>query len=396
MTKFSARDRLRLIGGGAAAAALHACGGGTPSAPAALPDSKTPLPISPPPTFTPAVPATGILKNTWRNNFDVGVAVEAYQFSPQSLSRKRILDQFNSITAEYTLKAAFIAPQEGVYNFEFADQLWDAAQAGGLKLRGHALLWHEATPAWMLQGSPAQIRTKLETYVTDVVTHFRGRITDWDVCNEVITDDDWANSPYRDTQWLQAVGGPEYISWAFEAARAADPDARLFLSDYSTELPGKRARLITVAQDLLDMDVPLDGIGHQMHLRTTSSIPDALTAIDDVDGMFAGLVNQVTELDISVYTDPGSCYETGTNCLPDVGNPMPADIARQQAQMYRDFFNGLALRPSVDSVTVWGLSDGDSWLNTNPTVRYNHPLLFDRDFMPKRAFYAITDPGFDI
>ena len=112
--------------------------------------------------------------------------------------------------------------------------------------------------------------------------------------------------------------------------------------------------------------------------------------------MYAGLTNQITELDISVYDDAGTCWETGTNCDPDIGNPMPEDLSKTQAQMYRDLFNGLASRPSVDSVTIWGISDNESWLNENPISRFNHPLLFDRAYEPKAAFFAIADSTYEI
>lgn len=395
MKTYSARDRLRLICGAGAGTLLSACGGGRPSAPVIAPASTMAEPsftLPPVAAYVPQPIKPGQLYNQYRNHFRVGAASEIVKLPPGSITRKRMDTQFNSVTAEYSMKANIISPVEGSYDFSQADALLDYAEARGKTVRGHALLWHEATPAWMLTGNNAQIKAKLETYITAVMTHFKGRITDWDVVNEVITDDDYANGPYRNTQWLQTVGGPQYINWAFNAARAADPDARLFLNDYSTELPGKRARLITVMQNLIDAGVPVDGVGHQMHLRLTSSIPGALAAIDAVDGMFAGLVNQVTELDISIYTDPGTCWETQTNCIPDVGNPMPAAMARLQANMLLEFFQGLALRPSVDSVTFWGVDDGQSWLNYAPAERFNHPLLFDRNAQPKAAFQALTDP----
>lgn len=392
MREFTARDRLKLLGGGGLSALLSGCGGGK-NAPA-----QTPLPdpasqLRAPYVF--AQPMPGQLRNAWAGSFGIGAATEMVLLNDDRKTRKRMETQFNSVTPEYTLKPSIIAPVEGQYDFSQADALWDFAAANNMTMRGHALLWHEATPDWMLTGSRAEIRAKLETYVTDVVTHFAGRIMDWDVVNEVISDIDQGGFPYRDTPWLQAIGGPEYIDWAFNAARAADPSARLFISDYSTELPGKRGRLIAALQDIAGAGVQVDGVAHQMHLRLSSYIPDALDTIDAIDNLNAGLVNQVTELDITVYDDPGSCYVSGTNCPADVGNPMPPSMARRQADMVREFLTGLAQRPSVDNVTFWGIRDDQSWLNFNPALRFNHPLLFDHNGDPKLAFYAVADPDFD-
>jgi endo-1,4-beta-xylanase len=40
-------------------------------------------------------------------------------------------------------------------------------------------------------------------------------------------------------------------------------------------------------------------------------------------------------------------------------------------------------------IGFWGTHDGRSWLNDYPVKgRTNYPLLFDRQYMPKPAFYA--------
>ena len=108
------------------------------------------------------------------------------------------------------------------------------------------------------------------------------------------------------------------------------------------------------------------------------------------------MITHVTEMDINMYTDPGTCFESGTNCLPDLGPNPPVELLQRQAQIYRDVFAGLVARPFVESVTVWGVTDGDSVANRNPIARFNHPLLFDRNGDVKPAYLAITDPNYVI
>ena len=67
-----------------------------------------------------------------------------------------------------------------------------------------------------------------------------------------------------------------------------------------------------------------------------------------------------------------------------------------QAQIFRDVFAGLRGRSSVTSVTTWGVTDNESWLNHAPAERYNFPLLFDREGEPKPAFWAIVNPDYVI
>ena len=385
------------------------CGGGSSSsAPVSLfsltppiTPTPTPPPTTPPPPVSSGFTLTdGMLRDTFSNNFSIGTAVTANQINANNLSSMIARSQFNVVTPEYELKPDQIAPTEGVYNFAPADRVVDWALENNMTVRGHALVWHEATPAYFYEGTPAQIRARLENYITTVMEHFAGRITVWDVVNEATSVDifngDNGVGPDRDTGWFQAVGNADYIDWAFNAARAADPSAQLFLSDYETENPFKMNWTMEIVRRLLDRGVPIDGVGHQFHLQLNTEVSDALAAIDMVANEFAGLINHVTELDVSCYQDPGSCWESETNCQADFGATVPEDLLATQAKLLRDLFNGLITRSSVESVSLWGVRDSDSWLNFAPTERTNYPLLFDRDGVAKPVFKAIVDQSYDI
>jgi len=264
-------------------------------------------------------------------------------------------------------------------------------------LRGHALLWHQTSPSWFFDGgNAATIRNRLETYITDVVTHFAGKVYAWDVVNEVVADDAGVGLGYRNSPWLQALG-PDYIEWAFRAARAADPNVKLFINEYSTESSGKRARLLAIVQDLLNKGVPIDGVGHQFHLQISTTAAQCEAAIDAVTALSANLEQHVTELDVSIYSDPGSCFSGNTaTCLPEITTPSQT-ILSNQATLYRALFNSFAARPKVTSVTMWGLHDGQTWLSNFPvTGRDDHPLLFNRNRAAKTAYYAVVDPAYVI
>ncbi len=399
--KITARDRLKLLAG-ASALILSSCGGGSGSStPVSVsPPPSPPPPPPPPPPPTSQAPAEGLLRNKYNNNFVIGAALKSFQLGETDLSGNLAKSQFNSLTPEFELKPDIIAPSEGVFNFDAADTLVDWAIAQGMQVRGHALLWHEATPAYFLQGNRDQIRARLENYITTVVDHFKDRIQVWDVVNEVVSVDLFNGNngvgPDRRTNWFDAVGNADYLDWAFLAARAADPNAQLFLNDYETENPQKRAWLLEIVQRLIDRGVPIDGIGHQFHLQLDTVASLALEAIDDVDNQFWGLVNHITEMDVNFYNNPGSCWETQTNCEADLGPTAPTDRLATQAQLLRDLFDGFEARSTVESVTMWGVVDSDSWLNDVPIERFNYPLLFDRDGNPKPAFLAITDDNYEI
>lgn len=353
--------------------------------------SMPPVSPSPPPSLPDPANAPR-LKDVMAAHFSVGGAIEPSQLGvPADVAL--LQKHFSSITAENVMKPARIGTAPGIYNFAPADQLIQFAQANFIQVRGHTLLWHQSAPAWFFAGDPADpgyrtlVRQRLEAYITEVVAHFRGAVYAWDVVNEVASDT--AGQTYRESSPWQVALGPDYIEYAFRAARAADPDVLLFINDYNTELPAKRARLLAIVQDLISKGVPIDGVGHQLHVNVNTSataVDEALTAVESL-----GLINHVTELDVSLYVDPGSCFENGTGCQADYGTNVPPSILSAQASLYRQLFSVFRSHASLRSVSTWGISDGHTWLSNFPVNRTNQPLLFDSARLPKSAFWAVVD-----
>lgn len=383
---------------------LSACGGasGGPDIEPTVVISTTPAP-TPAPTQSATSDddslADGLLRDRFSSSFKVGAVVSRNQIDTNDHNATLALSQFNSITPSFQLKADWISPTEGVYNFEDADRVVDWAIANGMEVRGHALVWHEATPDYFYEGTREEVRARLENYITTVVTHFRGRVTAWDVANEVVSVDLWSANPVgpdRRSRWYEAAGNADYIDWAFHAARAADPTAKLYLNEYSTEHPIKGPWTREILERLVDRGVPIDGVGHQFHLSLADDPAVLMQAIDDVDNLFLGLDNQITEMDVDFYNDPGSCWSAQTGCDADLGPVAPVDMLATQAALMRNVFEGLSQRSSVSSVTTWGVTDDESWLNNSPAERFNYPLLFDREGEPKSAFWAVVDPDYII
>ncbi|MFL6550188.1 MAG: endo-1,4-beta-xylanase [Povalibacter sp.] len=335
------------------------------------------------------------LKTTFAPNFRVGAAVLIEQIDPATHASDVALlkKHFSSITVANAMKADTLGVAEGQYNFTPADQIVAFAQANGIAVRAHTLVWHFTSPVWFFAGDqsdPAayhqQVRGRLQKYITDVITHFKGKVYAWDVVNEVASD--IAGQTYRtNSPWYQAYSiggnGADYIEDAFRFARAADPDVKLFLNDYSTEWSVKRTNVLAIVRDLINKGVPIDGVGHQIHTSiavNSTEVDNALTAIEQLN-----LMNQVTELDMSVYNDPTTNYG-------DAGPPQA--ILSQQATQYRSLFAVFRKHDaSIDAVTLWGISDAETWLDNWNTPRKDRPLLFDTSRNPKWAFWAITDPA---
>ena len=145
--------------------------------------------------------------------------------------------QFSVVTPGNGMKWQIVEPTQGVYDWSQADELVSFAHANRQLIRGHTLTWHNQLPDWLTTGvandsiSSAQLRALLQNHITVEVSRYRGKIWQWDVCNEFFTDT--SPSQLDPTNWWIVNAGPEIIPDAFRWAHAADPNALLFYNDYN-------------------------------------------------------------------------------------------------------------------------------------------------------------------
>ena len=83
-------------------------------------------------------------------------------------------------------------------------------------------------------------------------------------------------------------------------------------------------------------------------------------------------------------------FKAETNLYPD---GLPQDKQDELARRYADIFAlFLKHRDQIARVTLWGVTDAQSWLNNFPVPgRVNYPLLFDRQGKPKPAYDAVVE-----
>jgi endo-1,4-beta-xylanase len=328
------------------------------------------------------------LKDVLADDFPIGSAIDARETvgAPAELLTKH----FNSITAENHMKPESIQPTEGVFTFEEADELVEFAEANGMRIYGHTLVWHSQTPEWFWQDENGDPLTnspehrqlaldRMQAHIQAIADHYGDRVWAWDVVNEAI-DESQADG-LRRSPWYDIIG-PDYLAQAFHFARAAfGPDVKLFINDYNTEFPAKRDAMYNVVSQLLADGVPVDGVGHQLHVSLTrpiSFVDQSITKFREL-----GVLQTVTELDVSIST-------SSQESLP----APPPDRVVRQGYYYRDLFEVLRNHSDVlESVTAWGLHDGRSWLRTWPIDRpHEAPLFFDDDLQAKPAYWGVVDP----
>lgn len=314
------------------------------------------------------------LKVKAANNFFVGAAVSSNRLA--GAYNTLITTEFSSVTAENEMKMESIFAGPTTYNWTQADAIVNYAIANNINVHGHALVWHGSVPSWMnsYTGTDAEFEQMIHDYITAVVTRYAGKVTSWDVVNEAIDD----GGGTRNTIFLQKMG-PDYIAKCFQWARDADPNVLLFYNDYNTSTDiTKQNDVYALIDNLKTNNVPIDGVGLQMHIRYDSPTRQQLQT--DVDKVLArNLKLHFSELDVRANSNDSQVLTTLT-----------AERALAQKLKYREVVEVYNAIPATYkyAITVWGLKDNESWI-LNQYNRIDWPLLFDSSFNRK-----LTHTGF--
>ncbi|HVF89376.1 MAG TPA: endo-1,4-beta-xylanase [Blastocatellia bacterium] len=306
-----------------------------------------------------------------RKGLSIGAAVAAQPLSNEPAYRDTLKREFNMVVAENVFKWEVIHPEKNRYDFRDADALVAFAEANGQAVRGHTLVWHSQLPGWLTGGnfSRDEVITLLRDHINTLMTRYKGRIAAWDVVNEAI--DDQTGLLRTGSFWFQKIG-PDYVKLAFQIARDADPEAKLYYNDYSNEnLNSKSNGVYALLSSLKGEGVPVDGVGWQMHVENGFRINEQ----HNVNAMrlFAlGLELSITELDVRAAL------------------PLSAADLQNQAESYREITRFCLDHSGIKALVLWGFTDKHSWIPGFFPGK-GDALIFDASYQPKPAYFAIRE-----
>ncbi|KIM40654.1 glycoside hydrolase family 10 protein [Hebeloma cylindrosporum] len=273
--------------------------------------------------------------------------------------------EFNQITPGNSMKWGATEPSRGTFTFTKGDAIVKFAQDNGQLLRGHNCVWHRQLPSWVSSGNfdNATLQSIVQTHCSTLVGHYKGQI--WDVVNEPFNDDGtWRASIFYNTT------GPSFVNVALQAARAADPNAKLYINDYNIEgTCAKSAAMANLVKSLKAQDVPIDGVGIQAHL-IVGQVPSTMQ--ENIEQFTAlGVEVAITELDIRMTL------------------PVTDALLQQQKKDYQTVIAACKAVSGCVGVTVWDYTDKYSWIpSVYPTQ--GAALPWDANLTKKPAYDGIV------
>jgi len=259
---------------------------------------------------------------------------------------------FGQVTPENSGKWDATESSQGKFNFAGLDYLVNWAQTNNKLVRGHTTVWHSQLPGWVSNiNNKDTLTSVIQNHVSTEIGRYAGKVLQWDVINEMFDE----NGGLRSSVFSRVLG-EDFVRIAFEAARKADPKAKLYINDYNTVEKGssyaKTTGMIKYVTKWIAAGIPIDGIGAQAHLMAGESknVPASFAALCAVASECA-----LTEVDI--VNAGASEYVTTVKSCVDIKNCV--------------------------GVTIWGVRDPDSWRSQN------NPLLFDSGYATKAAYSAL-------
>ena len=337
---------------------------------------------------------------------------------------------FNSITPGNELKAYSLLDQfacqrsaDGMpaMRYDQADALLQFAKDNGIAVRGHVLVWDAYMPDYFFREgyqnstpfvSADVMKTRLQSYIKQVVTHFEtsfpGVIYCWDVVNEAIADSaaEWSSADERhirtsrsgvDNLFFQVLGA-DYIALSFLYAKdtleRCGSSVKLFYNDYNAFYPQKRDSIIALVESINSFATDAqgnarklcDGVGMQGYIggygTQDGRLNEAdLDRIETAMQAYAalGLEVQVTEMAVRAYVNDDATMQKH---------------AAFYAELFRRFVsvNSGEAKP-LTAVTIWGLVDCPSLPREHYSYKLNSPYggLFAEDYAEKSALTSVRD-----
>jgi endo-1,4-beta-xylanase len=267
---------------------------------------------------------------------------------------KVLSDNFNYAVHENALKWYDTEVERNKVDYYLADRIWEICHDLNIPMRGHCLFWDkdEYIMPWLSQLNNDELRSAVDRRAISVTQHFKGRINEYDLNNEMIHND----------FFRRRLGYGIVNEMAF-AAKQVDPDVKLFVNDYGILVDGgfNTSAYMTQITNLLASGVPIGGIGCQGHPANSVRIPMTAEHVQHT-------LDTLAKFNLPIKI---------TECQ------FIAPTSQEEADELRLIFPVYFAHPSVEAIIMWGFWETDMW---RPEA-----ALWKKDWTPTALGLAYRD-----
>ncbi len=274
---------------------------------------------------------------------------------------KVLSENFNYAVHENALKWYDCEAELNVVDYYRADRIWEICNELNIPMRGHCIFWakDKYIMPWLNKLNSDQLRAAVCRRAIDVTKHFKGRISEFDLNNEMIQGDF-----FRRRLGYGIVNEMAYM------AKAGNPDITLYVNDYGILVEGgyNAATYITQIENLLAMGVPIGGIGCQGHFVATKSAGKAATTPEHIQKT----LDKLAKFNLPIKI---------TECL------FIGDDEEAKAEALRMFFPVCFAHPNVEAIIMWCFWEQDHWMP--------HTAMWKKDWTPTPQVEAYRELVFN-
>jgi endo-1,4-beta-xylanase len=270
---------------------------------------------------------------------------------------KVLSENFNYAVHENALKWYHCEKKRNIVDYSTADRIWELCNERNIPMRGHCIFWEKdrLVQSWVKKLNNDELRAAIKHRAIGVTKHFKGRIEEFDLNNEMIHGDFFRRR--------LGYGIINEMAWL---AKAGNPNATLFVNDYGILDIGYNAyAYITQIENLLANGVPIEGIGCQAHLAY--SLP-TITPSEHV----RKTLDKLAKFNIPIKI---------TECLFNFNDE------QTRADELRRLFPIYFAHPGVEAILMWGFWEGDHW--------QPHTAMWKKDWTPTTQAQAYRDLVFN-
>lgn len=235
---------------------------------------------------------------------------------------------------------------KGRPGYDYAARVAAWCREQGITTKGHPLVWnHPAGVPFWLTGDPEEAHKLSVARTFDCVKRLKGAIDIWDVVNEAV-DPFRFKEKHQVSSIIKKIGMQPFLHDAFNAARRANPGAKLLINDYRVD--PKYHGIIKMLKT--DDGFMCDYIGLQSHMH--GGVWPA-RRIWDVCERFRpyNLPLQFTE----------ATLVSGKRSEGRRWGPTEPALEEKQARQAEMFYTMVFSHPSVTALTWWDFCDAQAW-----------------------------------